>query len=341
MTTTAKKKNRYIRDFLALFTQAKSFSDNVFIGNKILNRLGLHVFRVIVAHIIIRCRQYWVYFYLRTSSILSRKISISPEDKTSYFQQGYIIKHDVLSAQELQKIRGEFEHSLEGMNHEFQGDTCTTSLLLTESDIPSTQATHDFLFNQKVMPLLQFCSGFFLKPWLYFLQIENGVRPDAEHRGSKLGNEHDDPQKQAHADAFHATMKAWFFIDDVSEAEGPFFYFSGSQRLTWKRLAWEYRRSIHFEKRRDGYSEKGSPRLGSVDKDDLGISEAKRFTVPANTLVIANTFGFHGRGEAEPNSTRRSVWISAWRAPFLPFPLPNIAPLRNLFEKQMRQFKNT
>ena len=63
-----------------------------------------------------------------------------------------------------------------------------------------------------------------------------------------------------HADTFHPTMKAWFFIDEVSADKGPFTYVPGSHRLTWARPKWKYRRSITARHFKDGYSEKGSMR---------------------------------------------------------------------------------
>ena len=329
MNHIAKTTKKTLHDFLALFTQAKSFKDNIFIGNQFLNRLGLHVVRVIIAHLIIRFRQYWVYLCL--------KPHISAEDRRSYFKNGYIIKHDILSTQELALTREEFERSVKNMGKEFQGDTCTTSLLLTEQNSANIPLAWSFLADKKVLALLQFCSGFFLKPWLYFLQIENGVRPDAKHRGNEKG----DPQKRPHSDAFHPTMKAWYFLEDVSLAEGPFFYYPGSQRLSLKRLALEYHRSVHYRDYLDGYSEKGSLRLDDKGAIKLGLDKPVSFTVPGNTLIIANTYGFHGRSQAEPSTVRRSLWMSAWRAPFLPLPLPNFHWLQTLFENQMQQQKNT
>ena len=41
-----------------------------------------------------------------------------------------------------------------------------------------------------------------------------------------------DPQCVLHADTFHPTVKAWLFLTDVAEDEGPFTYVPGSHRAT-------------------------------------------------------------------------------------------------------------
>ena len=42
--------------------------------------------------------------------------------------------------------------------------------------------------------------------------------------------------------------------------------------------------------------------------------------VKKNTLLIANTFGVHGRGGADAGSTRLALWGMGRTNPFIPFP---------------------
>ena len=41
-----------------------------------------------------------------------------------------------------------------------------------------------------------------------------------------------DPQTDLHIDTFHPTVKAFYFLTDVADDEGPFVYVPGSHRLT-------------------------------------------------------------------------------------------------------------
>lgn len=94
-----------------------------------------------------------------------------------------------------------------------------------------------------------------------------------------------DPQTLLHTDAWQPRMKAWFFLTDVGHDDAPLCYVPGSHRLTPARLAWEQAR--------------GRRGIDRVDKDELAAmglgSKPARLVVPANTLIVADAFGFHKR----------------------------------------------
>ncbi len=301
---------------LALLTEAKSFRDNPIIGSRVLNRLGLHVIRVVIGHGVLRFR------WLLLSPWIDR------EDRKSFYQQGYIVKENILGEKDLAAVKEIFQENLPRFRQMRQGDTITHLLLLSPQQLCSTPELRTLIDNRIYLRLQRFVSGFFLLPWLHFLRIENGIR----------SNETEDPQKVIHADTFHPAMKSWLFLDPVTSDKGPFTYFPGSHKLTWHRLKWEYKRSIQAGNLKDGYSEKGSFRAYPEDIEELQLAAPKEFTVPANTLVIANTFGFHCRGKAEPGATRDAIWGSGWRAPFLPLPLPDGRWMRELFHYMMIKF---
>jgi len=127
-----------------------------------------------------------------------------------------------------------------------------------------------------------------------------------------------DPQKTLHTDTFHPTMKCWFFLEDVNDEMSPFNYVPCSQQLTWKRIKWEYRMSIGAKNIANGHYSKGSPRLTKEDLSALALPPVKAFTVKKNTLVIANTFGVHRRGNSIKKSTRLAIWGDSRTNPFIP-----------------------
>jgi hypothetical protein len=90
----------------------------------------------------------------------------------------------------------------------------------------------------------------------------------------------------------------------------------GSNHSTPRRLAWEYRRSLAAASGRGGRG--GSFRLGEDELQELGYPKPTVFAVPANTLIIADTNGFHRRGEAPPGAERFSIYGGMRRSPFLP-----------------------
>src|SRR3546814_16690873 len=97
---------------------------------------------------------------------------------------------------------------------------------------PPRSTRTDTLFPYTTL-FRSYVSSFNVEP-LYYIQV---ILP---HR--KKGP--DDPQTALHSDTFHPTMKAWFFLHDVADDEGPFQYVPGSHRLTPERIAWEKRKSL-------------------------------------------------------------------------------------------------
>lgn len=128
-----------------------------------------------------------------------------------------------------------------------------------------------------------------------------------------------DIQRDLHRDTYFSAMKFWLFLRPVTAADGPFTYAPGSHRLTPKRLAWE-----HAEARRIVESGGADPNTGGsfrIMEDQLaglGLPKPVACECSANTLVIANTLGFHARGRAKAGTERLAVY--GWRRPF-PFGL--------------------
>jgi hypothetical protein len=122
-----------------------------------------------------------------------------------------------------------------------------------------------------------------------------------------------------HADLHTATVKMFFYLDDVDEANGAFVYAKGSHRLTFKRLAHEYELSIRQAKLKKG--ERPDPSLTEVRGGEIrnvihplfrqlmDIRETQ-ISVRPNTLVVANNMGFHRRGEFTSARPRKSIQIN-------------------------------
>lgn len=313
---------RWITDFFALFTQAKSFKDNAIIGNSLLNRLGLHILRLIIAH---------SFFYLRQQSLF---FLISRDERQQLRQQGFLLIPNALDQQSFTALSTAFDQVITNDMSDLQlpnkaaisrqGDTVSHAQLLVP-ELQQLTGITAILNSPAILNRLRYASGTLLSPWFYFLRIKN----------TRLQGEQD-PQKTAHADAFHPTMKAWLFTHEVSSENGPFCYYPGSHRLSLKRIRWEYRQSLLAKTSTNRYTARGSFRLSEADRETLDLAPMQQFTVPANSLIVANTYGFHCRGKAAADAQRDSLWASAWRAPFIPLPLPDNKRLRAFFYRKMQ-----
>ena len=283
---------------LQLLSTSKSYERNPILGCRLLNRLGLHVLRVLLAHGITRLRG------LLLLPLLPRA------QRRAFHAQGYLLIPDLLPAAEFSALDAEVRAHRGEVRECIQGDTQTHRTLLDPTALETLPACRRLLANRSYRAPLQWAAVRYGLPLVFIEQVRNGYQADGG----------DDPQKQLHADTFHPTMKAWLFLDDVAQDQGPFSYVAGSNRLTLKRLAWEYRQSVQGRDLPDRYARRGSPRLTEQDRIELGLPEPSRFAVPRNTLVIANTFGFHARSPVAAPCTRLAIYADSRTNPFNPWP---------------------
>lgn len=280
--------------FMSLATGANSFVDNPLLGSALFNELGLHAKRVaLAAQLTAQRRQQLAHL-------------ISPEDKAFFDQYGYVIKENFLAEDEFAGLQQELLDNQFEARETLQGDTVTRRISLDGEVLKNLPYTRQLLNNPVWQGLLAYVGSFNAQPMVYLQSILTNVR---DYRP--------DPQINLHSDTFHSSVKAWLFLQDVAKDEGPFVYVPGSHRLTPERLAWEKQRSVGAA-RSDRMSSRGSLRIKHRELKDLGLPPAKAFAVKKNTLVIADTFGFHARGKTAKPATRVEVWAFSRRNPFLP-----------------------
>jgi Phytanoyl-CoA dioxygenase (PhyH) len=280
----------------ALATGAKSFRDNPVIGNPTLNRAGLHVARVRLAHRLVEWRR--------------EKLAwlISEEDRALFERDGFIVKHNFLPASDHAAVKAQVLSFRGPARHQFQGDTLTRRIAVDRHALSQVPALRGLVESQEWLGLVRYVGSFMLEPLVYIQTIFSQVRKAPP-----------DPQTRLHADAFHSSVKAWFFLNDVAEDEGPFVYVPGSHWPTPRRLAWERNASVAAWQDADFQSSRGSLRITPETVRRLGFGKPEVLAVPQNTLIVADTFGFHARGISVRSSVRLEIWAYGRRNPFLPW----------------------
>jgi hypothetical protein len=132
-----------------------------------------------------------------------------------------------------------------------------------------------------------------------------------------------DPQLDLHTDTFHPTVKAWLFLTDVEPDAMPFVYVPGSHLLTPQRLEWEREMSIAASRQPGAAARQPDQQLIRAISPsvlpELGLPPPRAISAPANTLIVADTFGFHARGASARPTTRVEIWALGRRNPFLPW----------------------
>jgi len=282
---------------LAVGTSAKSFRDNPVIGNPHLNKRGLHIARRELA------RPLGIYRRRHLANL------ISDADRAAFARNGFIVKPNFLPPEEFRALQNEILNLNEPAREAIIGDTLTRLIPLDGRLLPRLPVTRSVLEGKRYRNLLAYVGSFRRVPHLYVQTVFSKHRPDAEP----------DIQSFYHSDTFHPTVKSWFFLDDVKADSTPFTYVPGSHIANKRRLAWERRTSVTARDGTDKLTAEGSFRITEEEIKRLGYGAPVSLPVAANTLVVADTSGFHARGTAAGQTTRLSIWAYSRSNPFLPW----------------------
>lgn len=279
-----------------IFTQEKFFARNPVIGSRRLNELGLHTARVVAAHRLAAARR----------RRLSRRIPI--HDRERFDRDGFIVKRDFLAAEVFAELLDQIRALRAPAREMAEGDTITRHIALDPKILRRVPAARRLLSMPLYRDLIRYAGSSSSAPMVYIQSVLSHV-----HDGAP------DPQTDFHTDTFHPTVKAWLFLTDVEPDAMPFMYIPGSHRLTPQRLAWERQMSIEASSRRGQPETRLVRAISGELLDQLRFAPPQVFSVPANTLVVADTFGFHARGPSLSPTLRVEIWAFGRRNPFLPW----------------------
>lgn len=280
-----------------VFTQEKFFARNPVIGSRWLNERGLHAARVRTA--------------CRLAEMRRRRLAplLDDADRQQLDRDGFIVKRDFLPRPLFTELVAQVRNLRAPAREMIEGDAITRHIALDPGVLARAPAVRQLLDLPLYRNLISYAGASAASPMVYLQTIM------AQTRGSALP----DPQTDLHTDTFHPTVKAWLFLTDVALDAMPFVYVPGSHRLTPARLDWERRMSIAAS---SGATRDQHTLVRAVAPDtlaELGLPAAQAIAAPANTLVVADTFGFHARGPSVAPTSRVEIWAFGRRNPFLPW----------------------
>jgi hypothetical protein len=281
----------------AVLTAQKSFRRNPVLGSPALNARGLH-----------RRRVAWA-AALSTRRRARLAPRLDPAERAALDRDGIVMRHDALEPDLLARLREELVTRPRSAWEMRQGQTVNRVLPLPARDDGSAAAALARLARRRdVRDLVGYAAG---RSGHVITMLQTIAADPA------IGDA--DPQASLHADTFHPTAKFWLFLHDVDEDDGPFAYAPGSHRLTPQRLAWEHAQALAAAGHGDVHHASGSFRLAEDALADLGYGPLRTFPVPANTLVVADTFGFHRRTPSRRPTIRTALYGVLRRNPFMPW----------------------
>jgi phytanoyl-CoA dioxygenase PhyH len=279
-----------------LATGTKSFERNALIGSQRLNRWGLHASRVAIAYRLAQARR--------------RRLArlVSEEDRAAFDRDGFVVRPNFLADDQFAALQDQVRAYRGPLREITEGDTVMRKIALDPRALAALPALGPVLRSTEWRGLIRYAGSRDAEPVVWIQSILRHASPGPA-----------DPQTYLHADTFHPTVKAWLFLTDVAEEAGPFTYVPGSHRLTPERLQWERRMSLSASQSANAEDRQGSFRIDPAELALLSLPLPRTFAVPANTLIVADTFGFHARGPSERPSLRVEVWAYGPRSPFLPW----------------------
>jgi hypothetical protein len=281
-----------------LATGTKSFEGNPVLGSRLLNERGLHAARVALAHRLATARR------RRLAGLVSR------QDREAFDRDGFIVRPNFLPAGEFAALLAQVKAYRGPLREISEGDTVMRKIALNKPALAQIPGLNAVLRSPDWRGLIRYAGSRDAEPVVWVQSIL---------RHACAGPV--DPQTLLHADTFHPTVKAWLFLTEVGEEAGPFTYVPGSHRLTAERLDWERRTSLGAGQSPIAEIRQGSFRIDPAELASLGLAPTRAFAVPANTLIVADTFGFHARGASLGPSLRVEIWAYGRRSPF-PSPAP-------------------
>ncbi len=290
-----------------LFTSAKDFSAYPILGSPFLNAAGLHVWRKLLADRICQFRR-------------SRMRKWLPRHLTDQWDEAGVVRiDDFLDSDQWTAVCSDLARATFPMTEMTQSPASTRRANL---DVQTCQGQYPGLLgllrNENLMRLLEYAAGYRGKPLVAVQCIHSNIA-DSEGRH--------DPQTEWHSDTFHSTAKAWLFLHPVGANDGPFAYVPGSHRPTPARLAWDKAQSLVASTHPHRLHAKGSFRASEGELAAMGYGAPVVGNVPANTLMVADTSGFHRRCPSPAATVRVEIYFSLRRNPFLAGLYPSLLGL--------------
>ena len=275
----------------------KNFRNNAILGSSKLNRMGLHRWRVAQSHAASARRR------------AALAPSLRPEEVHQFEANGFVVRQNALPTDLFRRVVDELETIPRQAWEMRQGHAITRLMPLPGHDDGSAAAAvRRWLIEPEIRALVGYVSG-----------RAGGYNPVVQTIANRPDPTNPDPQNTLHADTYHPTAKFWLFLHDVGPDEGPFSYVAGSHRLTPERLDWEYEQSLLASDAKNAHHASGSFRVSEADLGVFGYGELVTLPVPANTLVVADTFGFHRRTPTDKPTVRTEIHAMLRRNPFLPW----------------------
>jgi hypothetical protein len=266
-------------------------------GSVLANRLGLQLVRVWAMN--------------RHISHARRALGVTvPPEATILERDGVLVLHDFLPAEVFATVRREYAAAREAGLLEppdcFEDNGVVERRIRVGKNRDRFPVTRDALVQNEWLRVL--VGGILGQPPPEIALVISVMMRSEEATAPQrlIGSNY------IHADIHFPTVKAWLYLNDIDESNAALRYARGSHRMTLARLAYEYDASVRVARAKETIAvgkdvAYGRVRMPTAAQLDRMRVKDEPLSGRANTLVIANTMGFHRRGEFQPGVTRDMI----------------------------------
>ncbi|MGH9970706.1 MAG: phytanoyl-CoA dioxygenase family protein [Pyrinomonadaceae bacterium] len=270
------------------------FSDNKVVDSKRLNLFGMQVVRTLAARL--------------AHTFRSADEAEFVKDKVDELRsEGILVLHDFLPRDLFERVEQECRRLLDEKPDKLPDKRFGLNVLerskilsVSESELPNV---YEFLANPEIHAILRAA-----EKRSFDSHFASG-RPEVNRLIQGNISDEVDVETNLHSDVFFNTHKLWLYLTDIENKDGPFVYVKRSHRLSLTQL-----RYIYDESRKQNM---GSRRISPEELEQVGLKETT-VTCPKNTVVIANTYGYHRRLSGQQGGKREAIHIHLRAHPFRP-----------------------
>lgn len=284
----AKLKNNLVKKF-GVFSKVK------ILENRVLNLLGIQVFRLLMAKFFPGIRR------------IRKGIKANSIEQKEFKNAGLVLKSSFLPSDFYEQLKSEVLSVIEDSSIQ----------PMTRQYGPVMKYTYDVskLPESRREWMTKFFRSDFIRDMFTYCELDSyqtfnpkGARYiEVVIQNEPIPGKHD-YETELHSDTFYDTHKSWLYLTDVSLEDAPLVVVPKTHRLNWTRIKNEYLNSI-------AKKPEVSRRISERELNGSGQKELP-IVCKENTLVVANTFAYHRRHDGLPGRKRIALHVSERSNPF-------------------------
>ena len=276
-------------------------SQNHIVPSPLANKLGVPVFRTLVADILIKLRRF-------------KNCRPKNDFENQLIKNGIVVIPNFLPDEDFKELKSDFDKNIsssEKVKITRKGSMQVNIRTVDNNDFEKFPSIKKFAQNKQLIRLISVGEGIRIVDQLKKFNLEKTIFGDP--------TKDTDQNVPFHADSHFHSHKVLFYMSDVTEEGGPFIYCKNSHLNNLDRLLFEFKRGQLKDAHINGWRIQQHLDKKFFNNYFSKLKEKEyKVACPANTLVIANVHGFHKRGESIPGVERSLIRIPSRYNPLGP-----------------------